>query len=126
MPGPRHEARARAAQAPRLDGQAASARTASAQKVENEAPQGSPRPDEPRAGAWSRRGAFARPETALRGLLRGLRAGDLETVLLTVAIAADENRMPSADPDEAARILAFLARLAEYDAVLPPGPSDAG
>ena len=62
------------------------------------------------------------PEGTLRHLLRGLRAGDLESVLLTVAMAADENRMPSADPDEAARILAFLAPLAEHDAVLPPLP----
>ena len=60
----------------------------------------------------------------MRGLLRGLRAGDLEIVLLTVAMAADENRMPSADPDEAARILAFLARLAEHDAMLRPPPPD--
>jgi len=58
----------------------------------------------------------------LHGLLRGLRAGDLESVLLTVAMAAEENRMPSADPDEERRILAFLARLAEHDAGLPPGP----
>jgi hypothetical protein len=61
----------------------------------------------------------------LHDLLRGLRAGDLETVLLTVAMAADENRLPSADPDEAARILAFLARLARYDGALPPGPDGA-
>ena len=59
----------------------------------------------------------------MRDLLRGLRAGDLETVLLTVAMAAEENRMPSADPDEAARILAFLA---EHDALLPPPPGGAG
>jgi hypothetical protein len=45
----------------------------------------------------------------------------LETVLLTVAMAADENRMPCADPDEAERILGFLARLAEHDAALPTG-----
>jgi hypothetical protein len=50
----------------------------------------------------------------------------LECVLLTVAMAAEENRMPSADPDEARRILAFLARLARYDSVLPPGPDGAG
>jgi hypothetical protein len=36
-------------------------------------------------------------------------------------MAAEENRMPSADPEEA-RILAFLARLAEHDAALPPPP----
>ncbi len=62
----------------------------------------------------------------MRRLLRGLRAGDLETVLLTVAMAADENRMPSADPEEARRILAFLARLAEHDAALPLPPGGAG
>ena len=72
-------------------------------------------------------GPSARPEAALRDLLRGLRAGDLETILLTVAMAADENRMPSADPDEMARILAFLARLSEHDAALPSsGGSGAG
>ena len=58
------------------------------------------------------RGPSMRPEAALRNLLRGLRAGDLETVLLTVAMAAEENRMPCADPDEVERILGFLARLA--------------
>jgi hypothetical protein len=46
----------------------------------------------------------------------------LESVLLTVAMAAEENRMPSPDPDEVERILAFLARLAEHDAGLPPPP----
>ena len=66
------------------------------------------------------------PEGALRRLLRGLHAGDLDSVLLTVAMAAEENRMPSADPDEAERILAFLARLAEHDAALPPPPDGAG
>ena len=66
------------------------------------------------------------PGVALRDQLRGLHAGDLETVLLTVAMAADENRMPSADPDEAGRILAFLARLAEHDPALPPPPCSAG
>ena len=67
--------------------------------------------------------ALRQPEAAaLGGLLRGLRAGDLETVLLTVQMAADENRLPSADPDETARILAFLARLAEHDATLPLPP----
>jgi hypothetical protein len=129
MPGSRQKARASAAQAPRPDGQAASARTATPKKAGNGAPQGAPRPEEPRAGAWSRRaerGASARPEPALRGLLRGLRAGDLETILLTVAMAADENLMPSADPDEVARILGFLARLAQYDPALLPGPIDAG
>jgi hypothetical protein len=72
-------------------------------------------------------GASRTSDVRLRDLLRGLRAGDLETVLLTVAMAAEENRMPATDPDEAQRILAFLGRLAEYDAALPPapeGPSD--
>ncbi len=67
------------------------------------------------------------PGAALGSLLRGLRVGgDLECVLLTVAIAAEENRMPSADPDEEARNLAFLARPAEHDAALPPPPDGAG
>ena len=66
------------------------------------------------------------PEVALRDLLHGLCAGDLESVLLTVAMAAEENRMPSADPDEVRRILAFLARLAEHDAALPPPPDGSG
>ena len=67
------------------------------------------------------------PEGTLRHLLRGLRAGDLDTVLLTVEIAADENLLPCADPDEEARIRAFLARLAEHDAMLPsPPPRGAG
>ena len=77
-----------------------------------------PHPDE--GGAASGAHAAPPPESALRHLLRGLRVGDLETVLLTVAMAADENRMPSADPEEAGRILAFLARLAEHDTALPP------
>ena len=47
-------------------------------------------------------------------------------MLLTVAMAAEENRMPSADPDEVRRILAFLARLAEHDAGLPPPPDGSG
>ena len=47
-------------------------------------------------------------------------------MLLTVAMAAEENRMPSADPDEVRRILAFLARLAEHDARLPPLPGGSG
>lgn len=92
-------------------------------------PQGAPRRKEVvkatrrrRAGRPSRK----EPRGALRSLLLGLRAGDLECLLLTLAMAAEENRMPSADPDEAARILAFLARLAEYDTVLPPHPSNPG
>ena len=73
------------------------------------------------------RGASERPEGPFHDLFRGLRAGDLETVLLTVAMAAEENRMPSADPEEERRILGFLARLAEHDAALPPsGGSDLG
>ncbi len=83
-----------------------------------------PHPDDGRAASGAR--AAPPPEGALRHLLRGLRAGDLETVLLTVAMAADENRMPSADPEEARRILAFLARLAAHDAALPPPPGGAG
>ena len=66
------------------------------------------------------------PGVALRDLLHGLCAGDSESVLLTVAMAAEENRMPSADPDEVQRILAFLARLAEHDPSLPPCPNGAG
>ena len=66
------------------------------------------------------------PGVALRDLLHGLCAGDLESVLLTVAMAAEENRMPCADPDEERRILAFLARLAEHDPSLPPCPNGAG
>ena len=66
------------------------------------------------------------PEGTLRHLLRGLRAGDLDTVLLTVEMAADENLLPFADPDEVERILAFLARLAEHDAMLPSPPRSAG
>ncbi len=77
-------------------------------------------------GRGAGRGTVRRPEAALGGLLRGLRAGDLESVLLTVAMAADENRMPCADPDEEARILGFLARLAEHDATLPPSPRPDG
>lgn len=65
-------------------------------------------------------GTAAQPDVALGDLFGGLRAGDLESLLLTVAMAADENRMPSADPDEAARILGFLACLVRHDAGLPP------
>jgi hypothetical protein len=100
MPGPRRETRARSADA------------------------AAPHPD----GGAARGHAAPPPEGALRHLLRGLHAGDLDSVLLTVAMAAEENRMPSADPEEAERILAFLARLAEHEAVLPPpsGRSDLG
>ena len=86
-------------------------------------------PKEPRNGGRRRRdggGASERLEVALHDLLRGLRAGDLESVLLTVAMAAEENRMPSADPDEVRRILAFLARLAGHDAALPPPRDGSG
>jgi hypothetical protein len=140
MPGPRHETRALATPGSRPDGRAASARTAPSKKAGDGAPPGAPRPEQARNGG--RRGHAGRemPEgaaVALRDLLHGLCAGDLETVLLTVAMAADENRLPSTAPDEAARILAFLARLAEHDAALPPpradgaratgsGPPDAG
>ena len=83
-----------------------------------------------RDGAGRERGARhgkpVKPDAALRDLFLGLHAGDLESLLLTVAMAAEENRMPSADPDETARILAFLARLAEHDAALPPPPDGAG
>ena len=61
------------------------------------------------------RGTSERPEAALR--VPRLAAGDLASLLLTVAMAVEENRMPCADPDEAERILAFLARLAEHDAM---------
>ena len=87
-------------------------------------PRGAPEPEATGHGAGrghGRDGSKA-PEPALGGLFRGLRAGDLEAVLLTVAMAADENRLPCADPGEEARILAFLARLAEHDATLPPPP----
>ncbi len=130
MPAPRNEASTRPVQAPRPDGRAASARTATPKKARNGALRVAPRPEETGGGKRRRRGARRAtpeaPEAALRGLLRGLRVGDLECVLLTVAMAADENRMPCADPDEAERILAFPARLAEHDAALPPCPDGAG
>ena len=66
------------------------------------------------------------PGVELRDLLHGLCAGDLESVLLTVAMAAEENRMPCADPDEVERIVGFLTRLAEHDAALPPPPDGSG
>ena len=128
MPGARHQTRARASAAQRPDGQVADARSATP-NAEGEALQGAPRPKQTASGTRRRRAerrASRGPEGALHDLFHGLRAGDLESVLLTVAMAADENRMPSADPDEAARILAFLARLAAYDAALPPGPGGAG
>ncbi len=55
----------------------------------------------------------------VQDLTRGLHAGDLETILLTMMIAADENRLPC-EPEALDRIFMFLTRLAEYDTVLPP------
>jgi len=129
MPGPRSETRARVTpRSSRPDGRAANGGIA-APEAGAEVPRRAPTLEETGTGKRRRRGAERgrpeRGEVALRDLLRGLRAGDLESILLTVAMAADENRMPSADPDEAARILAFLARLAEHDAALPP-PEGAG
>jgi hypothetical protein len=130
MPVPRKEASTHAAQAPRHDSRAASPRAAAPKKAGDGAPRGAPRPEETGDGKRRRRGAGRAapeaPEAALRGLFRGLRAGDLETVLLTVAMAAEENRMPCADPEEERRILAFLARLAGHDAALPPPPGGSG
>jgi hypothetical protein len=119
----------RAAPRSRPDDQAASGGArAAGPNAGDDASQSAPRPEGTANGERRERGAehgaSVRPEVRLRDLLRGLRAGDLETVLLTVAMAADENRMPSADPDEEARILAFLARLAEHDAMLPPPPPE--
>ncbi len=113
----------RVAQSPRPD-----QRKSGASAAGPEAGNGASPPDTTRVGASGGRDPWRRrskgPEAALRDVLRGLRAGDLECVLLTVAMAAKENRMPYADPDEPARILAFLARLAEHDAALPPPPPD--
>ena len=55
---------------------------------------------------------------AFRLLSDGLCAGDMETILLTVLMAADENRIPCCRQAED-RILTFLRRLSEYDATLP-------
>ena len=128
MPRSRNETHARGTPRSRSDGLAANgARVAMSKEAGDDAPGGAPRPEGPGTGGRRKRGAERRgPGAALRDLLRGLRAGDLESVLLTVAMAAEENRMPSADPDEAARILAFLARLAEHDALLPSPPGGAG
>ena len=128
MPGSRNETHARGTPRSRSDGRAASgARVAVPKEAGDGAPRGAPRPEGTGTGGRRKRGAERRgPGAPLCDLLRGLRAGDLESVLLTVAMAAEENRMPSADPDEAARILAFLARLAEHDALLPPPPGGAG
>ena len=132
MPGSRNETHARGTPRSRSDGRAASgARVAVPKEAGDGAPGGAPRPEGTANGARRERGAERgasenREEAVLRDLLRGLRAGDLEALLLTVQMAAEENRMPSADPDEARRILAFLARLAEHDALLPPPPDGAG
>ena len=128
MPDPRSDKRTRPTPGPLPNGRTARAPTA-APEAGNGPPRSAPRSEGTRNGGRRKRaerGASEGPEAALRGLLRGLRAGDLESVLLTVAMAADENRMPSADPEETARILAFLARLAEHDAALPPPPNGLG
>ena len=132
MPAARNEASTLAVPALRLDGRAASGASAAGPKRGDDPPQGAPRPEGMRNGERRERarstehGASGSSDVRLRDLLRGLRAGDLESVLLTVAMAAEENRMPSADPDEAARILGFLARLAEHDTGLPPPPDGSG
>ena len=128
MPGPRSERRARAVQGPPPNGRADRV-LPDAPEAGSGPPRGAPKPEGTGSGARRRRakgGASETPDAALHALLRGLRAGDLETLLLTVAMAAEENRMPSADPEEVRRILAFLARLAEHDAGLPPPPDGPG
>lgn len=82
--------------------------------------------ESPFCGRSAGRDRFGEGRDAVRQLLRGLHAGDLETLLLTVAMAAEENRMPCADPDEVRRILDFLARLAAYDATTPPPRLEGG
>jgi hypothetical protein len=127
MTSPRCDMRVRDTAAARPEGKATSACAAATPNSGSGKPRDAPGRGGTRNGARHGRAGRGAPEGregALRGLLRGLRAGDLEGVLLTVAMAAEENRMPSADPDEAQRILAFLARLAEHDAALPP-PDDA-
>jgi hypothetical protein len=130
MHGPRNETRASVTPGLRLDGRDASARAAARPKPGNGPRPGAPRAEENGEGTPPRkypgRKPSEGPDAALCGLLRGLHAGDLESVLLTVEMAAEENRMPCADPDEVERILAFLARLAEHDAALPPCPGGAG
>lgn len=59
-------------------------------------------------------------------LLLGLCAGDLEAVSLAVEMAADENLLPCASPEEEGRILAFARRLSESDPLLPRGPGCSG
>ena len=56
------------------------------------------------------------PEVQL--LAHGLYAGDLESILLTVLIAVDENRVTCCH-ETISRIIAFLSRLSEYDSILP-------
>lgn len=63
---------------------------------------------------------------AAPGLLRGLCAGDLGTLLLAVEMAADANLLPCLGPEEEGRILAFLKRLSALDPLLPPDPGRAG
>ncbi len=125
------ETNTRSTAARRQNGRVTGARSAATpERTGGGAPRGAPWAEETWNGARLKRGSGREPsekaEPALRHLLRGLHAGDLETMLLTVAMAAEENRMPPADPDEERRILAFLARLAEHDAALPPPPDGAG
>ena len=130
MPAPGTRASTRPAATRRRNGHATGSRDGPPEAARDEGrPWNGPEPEETGHDAWRGRGrvrgASGKPDAAaLGGLFRGLRAGDLETVLLTVAMAADENRMPSADPAEERRILAFLARLAGHDAALPPPPPD--
>jgi len=53
-----------------------------------------------------------------QSMIQGLCAGDLETILLTVLIAIDENRMACGREAES-RIVRFLERLTEYEPSLP-------
>ena len=131
MPASETETDTRGTTARRQNGHATGARSAATlERTRGGAARGAPRAEETWNGAPLRPGNGREPsekaEAALRHLLRGLHAGDLESVLLTVAMATEENRMPSADPDEERRILAFLARLAEHDAILPPPPDGLG
>jgi hypothetical protein len=63
---------------------------------------------------------------AVTGMLRGLCAGDLGTLLLAVEMAADANLLPCLSPEEEGRVMAFLKRLSAFDALLPPDPGRAG
>ena len=65
-------------------------------------------------------------EESAPGLLRGLRAGDLGTLLLAVEMAADANLLPCLSPEEEGRFVAFLKRLSAFDALLPPDPGRTG